>query len=33
MAGVCRAVVAVLEMGDTERRIAEIEATLKERTA
>ncbi len=32
MASVCRAIVAVFEMGDAERRIADIEAMLKERT-
>lgn len=33
VASVCRAIVAVFEMGDAERRIAEIERLLEERTA
>ncbi len=32
VASVCRAIVAVFEMGDAERRIAEIEAILKEQS-
>jgi hypothetical protein len=33
MANVCRAIVTVFEMGDAERRIADIEAMLREQTA
>lgn len=33
MASVCRAIVTVFEMGDAERRIAEIEALLQEKSA